>query len=348
MVEGGGLENRCGLRSTGGSNPSPSASHQTVRPRSGPQVEGDLMAIPDYQTIMLPLLRLAEDKQEHSIREAYDSIANLFQLSEGERRQPLPSRQQPIIENRVGWARTYLAKAGLLESTRRAHFRITELGLEVLSQNPPGIDVQFLRQFPAFVEFTKIRKDGDGGREPQAEEEGTDSSRTPQELLEYGYQRIRSDLAQELLSQVKQASPQFFERLVVELLLRMGYGGSRRDAGEAIGRSGDGGIDGIIKEDRLGLDVIYIQAKRWEGVVGSKEVRNFVGSLVGQKANKGVFITTSGFSRDALDYVTTIGHKVILIDGETLAQLLIDSDVGVSGVISYEVKKIDTDYFAEE
>ena len=166
--------------------------------------------------------------------------------------------------------------------------------------------------------------------------------------MEYGYQKIIRDLAQELLSFVKQCSPRFFEKLVVELLLRMGYGGSLKDAGKAIGQSGDGGIDGIIKEDKLGLDVIYIQAKRWENVVGSKEIRNFVGSLVGQKANKGVFITTSGFTKDALDYVKTIGHKVILIDGEMLAQLMVENDVGVSKVISYEVKKIDTDYFVEE
>ena len=167
-------------------------------------------------------------------------------------------------------------------------------------------------------------------------------------MLEYGYQKIKRELAQELIESVKKSSPRFFEKLVVELLLKMGYGGSLKDAGKAVGQSGDGGIDGIIKEDKLGLDIIYIQAKRWENVVGSGEIRNFVGSLVGQKANKGVFITTSGFTKDASEYVKTITHKVILIDGEMLAQLMIENNVGVSGVINYEVKKIDSDYFIEE
>lgn len=205
------------------------------------------------------------------------------------------------------------------------------------------INVKYLEQFPQFVEFRNLHKERD---EEQKEEESL--KQTPQELLEYGYQRIKKDLASELLNLVKQASPRFFEKLVVELLIKMGYGGSLKDAGKAIGQSGDGGIDGIIKEDKLGLDIIYIQAKRWENVVGAKEVRNFVGSLAGQKATKGVFITTSSFTKDALDYVRTIPHKVILIDGEMLTQLMIENDVGVSKVSSYDIKKIDSDYFEEE
>lgn len=303
------------------------------------------MTIPDYQTIMLPLLRLASDKKEHSIREAIDNIADLFKLTEKERKDVLPSGRSYIIDNRVGWARTYLKKAGLLEDTRRSHFRITDKGLEALAQNPTEINIKFLQQFPQFIEFRK-RKDDEESEQEQVIQE--DISQTPQELLEYGYQKIKRDLAQELIDLVKKCSPRFFEKLVVELLLKMGYGGSLKDAGRAIGQSGDGGIDGIIKEDKLGLDVIYIQAKHWENIVGSKEVRNFVGSLVGQKANKGVFITTSGFTKDALEYVKTINHKVILIDGETLSQLMIENNVGVSGVINYEVKKIDSDYFIEE
>ena len=304
------------------------------------------MTIPDYQSIMLPLLKLAGDKQEHSIREGIDHISDLFSLTEEEMKELLPSGQQSIIDNRVGWARTYLKKAGLLESPRRSYFTITTLGAQVLEKNPPEINVNFLDQFPQFVEFRKLRREED---DKQLDRDFTEnSSRTPQELLEYGYQKIRKDLAQELLTVVKQASPQFFERLVVELLVTMGYGGSRKDAGKAIGQSGDGGIDGIINEDKLGLDVIYIQAKRWEAAVGSKEVRDFVGSLVGQKANKGILITTSRFTRDTVDYVRTIGHKVILIDGDTLAQLMIDHDVGVSRVSSYDLKKIDTDYFTED
>jgi len=301
------------------------------------------MPIPDYQSMMLPLLKFAGDKKEHSIREAIEHIANIFNLSEEERREVLPSGQQYIIDNRVGWARTYLKKAGLLESTKRSYFKITDLGLEVLQKNPKEINVKFLEQFPQFIEFRNLRKEKD---EDEREEENL--TQTPQELLEYGYQRIKKDLASELLNFVKKSSPRFFEKLVVNLLIKMGYGGSLKDAGEAIGQSGDGGIDGIIKEDKLGLDIIYIQAKRWENVVGSKEVRNFVGSLVGRHANKGIFITTSSFTRDALDYVKTIPQKVILIDGETLAHLMIENDVGVSKITSYDIKKIDSDYFEEE
>src|SRR3989338_7824742 len=249
------------------------------------------MANPDYQSIMLPLLKFAGDKKEHSIRDAIEYIAKLFKLTEWDRKELLPSGQSDIIGNRTGWARTYLKKAGLLETPKRGHFRITNLGLEVLQKNPSEINVKFLGQFPQFIEFRSIRKEKDSHEEP--EEIGLNSSQTPQELLEYGYQKITNDLAQEILGLVKQCSPRFFEKLVVELLLKMGYGGSLKDAGKAVGESGDGGIDGIIKEDKLGLDVIYIQAKRWENVVGSGEIRNFVGSLVGQKANKGVFITTS-------------------------------------------------------
>jgi len=303
------------------------------------------MTIPDYQSIMLPLLKFAGDNREHTIREAIDYIADTFKLTEQDRKEVLPSGSQYIIDNRVGWARTYLKKAGLLETPKRSYFKITDLGLDVLKKNLPEINTKFLEQFPLFKEFRNTKKEKDEHEEQEIE---ISSTQTPQELLEYGYQKIKKDLSQDLLEHVKKGSPRFFERLVVELLLSMGYGGSRRDAGQAIGQSGDGGIDGIIKEDKLGLDVIYLQAKRWEGVVGSKEIRNFVGSLVGQKANKGVFITTSGFTKDALEYVKTVTHKVILIDGETLTQLMIENDVGVSRIISYDVKKIDSDYFGEE
>lgn len=304
------------------------------------------MVVPDYQSIMLPLLKFAGDKQEHSIRQAIDHIVEFFKLSEDDRKELLPSGQQYIIDNRTGWARTFLKKAGLLETPKRSYFRITDLGLQVLQNNPPEINVKFLEQFPQFIEFRTVHKEKDKNEEP--EEIGVSSSQTPQEFLEYGYQKITNDLAQEILGLIKQCTPRFFEKLVVELLLKMGYGGSLKDAGKAVGQSGDGGIDGIIKEDKLGLDVIYIQAKRWEGVVGAREIRNFVGSLVGQKANKGVFITTSDFTKDAFEYVKTITHKVILIDGEMLTSLMIENDIGVSKIISYNVKKIDSDYFIEE
>lgn len=302
------------------------------------------MAVPDYQSIMLPLLKFAGDKEEHTIREAIDHIAEVFKMSEEDKKEVLPSGQQFIIDNRVGWARTYLKKAGLLDSPRRGYFKITDLGVDVLKKEPKEINVNFLEQFPEFIEFRNAKKDKDDA----VEEKETDTDKTPQELLESGYQKIKKSLSDELLTMVKQSSPRFFEKLIVELLLAMGYGGSRKDAGQAVGQSGDGGIDGIIKEDKLGLDVIYLQAKRWENVVGSKEIRNFVGSLVGQKATKGVFITTSGFTKDALEYIKSITHKVILIDGEMLTNLMIENNIGVSRVSSYDVKKIDSDYFVEE
>src|SRR3989338_7429572 len=303
------------------------------------------MTIPDYQTIMLPLLKIAGDKKEHSIREAIDHICDLFKLSEQERKEVLPSGRSYIIDNRVGWARTYLKKAGLLEDTRRSYFRITDKGAEVLAKSPTEINIKFLQQFSEFNEFRKKKDEGEEEQEQVIQEE---TSQTPQELLEYGYQKIKRDLAQELIELVKKASPRFFEQLVIELLLKMGYGGSLKDAGKAIGQSGDGGIDGIIKEDKLGLDVIYIQAKRWEAVVGRPEIHKFVGALVGQRAKKGVFITTSGFTREAQEYAKTIEQKVILIDGDNLAQLMIENNIGVSSVNSYEIKKIDSDYFVEE
>lgn len=293
---------------------------------------------------MSPLLKFSEDNQGHTIREAIDHIAYTFKLTEQDRKEVLPSGSQYIIDNRVGWARTYLKKAGLLESPKRSYFKITSLGLDVLKKNPPIINVKFLEQFPFFIEFRNSKKE----KGEESEESEPSSTQTPQELLEYGYQKIKVDLSQELLSFVQQSSPRFFERLVVELLLAMGYGGSRKDAGQAIGQSGDGGIDGIIKEDKLGLDVIYLQAKRWENVVGRPEIQKFVGSLAGERANKGVFITTSWFTNDALEFVKTITHKVILINGEMLTQLMIENNIGVSKVISYDIKKIDSDYFVEE
>ena len=302
----------------------------------------DGMAIPDYQSIMLPLLRFASDEQEHSLREAIENLSDYFQLTESERLELLPSGQQATFGNRVGWAATYMKKACLLESTRKSHFRITSRGREVLQQHPQKIDVRFLKQYSEFLDFqSKSNKPEkvNGSTETAVEEH------TPEETMEAAHQSIRSGLAAELLQQIMSCSPTFFEQTVIDLLVRMGYGGSRKDAGQAVGRSGDGGIDGIIKEDRLGLDVIYIQAKRWESTVGRPEIQKFVGALHGQRARKGIFITTSNFSNDAKTYAATIENKVILIDGEMLAQMMIDFNVGVSPVRSYEIKRIDSDYF---
>lgn len=303
------------------------------------------MAIPDYQTLMLPLLRSLKDGSEHNIGEVVDALSEEFGLSAPERQQLLESGQQTVIRNRAGWARTYLKKAGLIEATRRGYFRITERGKTVLASKPQRIDVKFLERFPEFVAFRALRHEE---VENSVETTAAPIDVTPEEALDRAYQRLRIDLETEVLEQVKSASPSFFERLVVDLLVRMGYGGTLRDAGQAVGKSGDGGIDGIIKEDRLGLDVIYIQAKRWDGTVGRPEIQKFAGALQGHRARKGVFITTSAFSADATDFASRLDSKIILIDGPALAKYMIDHNVGVSNSRSYDVKKIDSDYFSEE
>jgi restriction system protein len=303
------------------------------------------LAIPDFQTLMRPLLELSSDGKDHNLREAREALASKFGLTDAELKTLLPSGRQPIFMNRVAWAKTYLQRAGLLDSPQRGHLRISNRGKTALKNAPDRITVGWLEQFPEFVEFrTPNRKKQDALALEASEEEG----QTPEEMLEEAHHKLRSELASELLDRVKKCSPEFFERLVVELLLNMGYGGSRKEAGEAIGVSGDEGIDGLINEDRLGLDTIYLQAKRWSGTVGRPEIQKFVGALHGQRAKKGVFITTSGFSSDAIEYVRNIEPKVILIDGEQLAEYMIDFGVGVNSVNSYEVKRIDSDYFTEE
>lgn len=315
------------------------------------------MPIPDYQTLMLPLLRLAGDSQEHRFRDAIEQLAVDFSLTDEERATMLPSGTAALFDNRVGWARTYLKQAGLLESRKRGIFRITTRGIELLSKNPSRIDNSTLEQYPEFLAFKLRRNDErptttitpvEALPSSRVETTATGSDSTPEELFSQAYQRLRSNLEAELLEQVKAASPAFFERLVIDLLVAMGYGGSRQDAGRAIGRSGDGGIDGIIKEDKLGLDVIYVQAKRWEGTVGRPEIQKFAGALQGQRANKGVFITTSGFSKEAEDYAGVISSKIILINGEQLSTLMVDHNVGVSPVSKFELKRIDSDYFEGE
>ena len=301
--------------------------------------------IPDFQSMMLPLLQLFSDKKEHTLREAIDKLAEYFNLTDAERKELLSSGQQAVLDNRVGWARTYLKKAGLIESPRRAIFKITERGLDILKQKPLRIDIKYLKQFPEILEFIKPKTDIQG---PETNLE-TDTQ-TPEENIENAYQGIRISLANDLLNKVMDLSPSFFEKLVIELLVKMGYGGSIREAGRAIGKSGDEGIDGTLKEDKLGLDIIYIQAKRWQrgNAVSRPEIQKFVGALAGKGAKKGIFITTSSFTKEANEYVKHLDSKVILIDGEQLSNLMIDYDIGVSRNAVYEIKKIDTDYFTEE
>jgi restriction system protein len=307
------------------------------------------MAVPDYQSVMLPLLRFAGEKRdETSTGEAVEVLSKEFGLTEDDLKEMLPSGIQSTFVNRVGWASTYMKKAGLLEATRRGYYRITSRGQELLKKQPKFINVKVLKQYPEFLEFQQLK----GTR--SAEKAGVSpatldiSTATPSEALETAYENLREELADELLARLKKSSPSFFERSVVELLVKMGYGGSRVDAGKAIGKSGDGGIDGIIKEDKLGLDVVYIQAKRWDNnPVGRPDVMQFAGALQAQKANKGIFITTSRFTDDARNYVSQIGSKIVLIDGEQLTNLMIENDVGVSTISMYPVKKIDADYFDE-
>lgn len=308
------------------------------------------MPIPDYQTIMLPLLRFCGNAPgEISTRTAVDALAAEFKLTDAELRELLPSGTQPTFSNRVGWAATYMKKAGLLTPTRRGYYRVTDQGRRFLSTKPSRIDAKILRQFPEFVDFTKLKGTRKSQSKDQVIENGLDSDSTPSEALDNAYQSLRSQLASDILDNLKNVDPSHFERVVVELIVKMGYGGSRADAGKAIGRSGDEGIDGIIKEDKLGLDTIYIQAKRRDSAtVGRPDVQQFAGALQGQGAHKGIFITTSRFTHEAKDYAQRIGSKIVLIDGEQLAELMIDHDVGVATVSTYVLKRIDSDFFLED
>ncbi len=295
---------------------------------------------------MLPFLREVSDGAEHEFKDIVERLAKKFSLTDEERREVMSSVNQSVFYNRVAWARTYLKKAGLLDTPRRAVLTITARGKDVLGKKPDRINTKFLKQFPEFVEFQAKKNDEETSIDLQEEV----LIQTPEEALEKAHQEIKKKLAGDLMDKVLSSSPAFFETLVVELLVKMGYGGSTKDAGRAIGKSGDEGIDGTIKEDKLGLDIIYIQAKRWkpESSVGRPEIHKFVGALAGQGARKGIFITTSTFTKDALEYQPKNDTKIVLIDGEKLAEHMIDHNLGVSNVTSYEVKRIDSDYFGDE
>lgn len=308
------------------------------------------MAVPDYQALMLPLLKALADGHEHEMREVREQIAKALQLTEEDRAELLPSGAQPVFDNRLGWAKTYLNKAGLLQTVRRGVYIITDRGRQVLAAKPEVVDNALLSQFSEFEAFASPRRaEQEAGAEPARTEAATAvSSSTPMEALGAAYRELRRKTEEELLEAVMKASPRFFERLVVELLVAMGYGGSLEEAGQALGRSHDGGIDGMIKEDHLGLDAIYVQAKRWQGTVGRPQIQAFAGSLEGERARKGVFITSSDFSKEARQYVSRIEKKIVLIDGSQLAGLMFDFGIGVNAISTYEVKRVDTDFFSEE
>lgn len=304
------------------------------------------MAIPDFQTLMLPLLTLAEDGQDHSYSETFEALANSFQLTEAERRELLASGSRRF-DNRIRWAKVHLGLALLLESPERGKFRITERGLQFLKGKPSAINCKLLMQFEEYKRTYSSRR---GKRKDSGPEESDQAVglRTPEETVEAACTQLTTSLAKDLLERVKSMSPEFFEQLVVELLVKMGYGGSLRDAGEAVGGVGDGGIDGVIKEDKLGLGLIYIQAKRWENNVGRPIVQAFAGSLDGVKARRGILITTSSFSKEAFEYAKDIEKTIILIDGDQLAELMIDNNVGVSTDAVYEIKRINADFFEND
>ena len=304
------------------------------------------MAIPTYEECMLPLMKIAEDGKEHLFREATDALINQFNLTEKEKQELLPSGSAFVINNRIGWARTYLTKAGLLLKTKRGYFRISEEGKKLLQKEPAFINTKMLKEYDAFNEF-QTTKEPDNS-ENNKTEHNIQQSITPHELLESGYLSIKNELAGELLSTIKNISPSKFEKLVIDLLVKMGYGGSIKEAATVVGKSGDEGIDGIIKEDKLGLDVIYIQAKKWDsGTIGRPEIQKFAGALLGKKAKKGIFITTSTFTNEAKKYVTDIDAKIILLDGKQLTELMIENNLGVSTQDVYTIKRIDSDYFEE-
>jgi restriction system protein len=293
---------------------------------------------------MLPLLRFVGQHpgQEIPTLHAVNALADLFRLTAKDRRELLPSGGTFKFSSRVSWAATYLKKAGLLEAPKRGCLSITARGLKVLRDRKiSAIDGDFLSQFEEFREFQSKKRD----KQPPA---ATQKSETPIESIDEQYRKLREALASEVLEKVRECSPEFFEHLVITLMVRMGYGGSLKDAGERLGCSGDGGVDGVIKEDKLGLDSIFIQAKRWaDRCVGSPDIDQFAGALSKKKAAKGIFITTSKFSNEARNTVKDYGAKIVLVDGTQLAQYMIDYGVGVSIQQAYEIKKLDSDFFEE-
>lgn len=306
------------------------------------------MTIPDFQSVMRPILVTVADGVPLALSDLRDHIANEFQLSDAERSERLPSGKQTVINNRVGWARTYLNKAGLLCIPAKGLVQITERGREVLDSGPDHITVSWLKRYPEFVAFHASPSTDTSDAEPNEVIDTVSIDATPDEQLLDAHQSLMRSLSDELLMQVRAASPSFFEQLVVDLMIAMGYGGSRKEAGRATQATSDDGIDGIIKEDKLGLDVIYLQAKRWSNTVHRPEIDKFIGALTRQRARKGVFITTSDFSAGAQEAALGLDIKVVLIDGSELAQLMVENNLGCSVKQVYEVKQLDSDYFSED
>lgn len=300
------------------------------------------IAVPGFQYFMLPFLQVLSDRKTRHMNEVYDLVIRHTKLTPEQCAVLLPSKVTTLVNNRIGWVRTYLYKAGLINQVSRGNYHISTAGLKAIQDNPNGFDVRYLKTLPAFQEWGNSFSTE---KETDSNNNEIDSLKTPHELLESSYQDIMSSVAEELLDRIKKASPAFFEKLVVDLLINMGYGGFDSNNGQVTQYSGDGGIDGIIKMDKLGLDTIYIQAKRWENTVPVSAVRDFAGSLLSKKARKGVFITTSYFPNSAYEFVGSIDPTIILIDGEQLTKMMIEFNVAVTKSRQYELKKIDNDYF---
>lgn len=307
------------------------------------------MGIPDFQSFFYPILKFSSDGNEHSLNEVRNFLSEHFALNDEDKAERVPSGAQTKFDNRIYWTKSYFSKAKLVENTKRSHFKITANGQSFLQKFDSYISINDLKTIDEFKEFstgvinTSENKSSDPSGEIVLE------IKTPFEKLEETFQFIQQELANELLQKIRLNSWQFFEDLVIDLMVKMGYGGSRNKAGKSIKRSNDEGIDGIINEDKLGLDVIYLQAKKWdtETSIGRPEIQKFVGALQGQRAKKGVFLTTSSFSKGAIEYAKTIDTKVILIDGDTLTKLMIEFGVGTTTIESYQIKKIDVDYFEQ-
>lgn len=298
--------------------------------------------IPDFQTIMLPLLKAFQNGKEKTSKELREEMVSHFNISEDEQKEKIPSGKQPLYYNRVAWAIAYLKMADLISSPARAVYTITEEGKKVLENPPEKITINFLKQFDSFSKNRNPEKDTELDDNNQIVE------KTPDELIEIGYKQVKNELSLQILNQIKDCSPYFFEKLVLDLLIKMGYGGSEMANGEVTPKGSDEGIDGIIKKDKLGLDKIYIQAKKWENCVGRPEIQKFVGALQGKRAKKGIFITMSTFTKEALEYAENLDVAVILIDGKKLANYMIENELGVSLKQNYKIFNVDTDYFIEE
>jgi restriction system protein len=305
------------------------------------------MPIPDFQTIMLPLLECLGDRQIWAVRKLVERLAERFALTAEELVQVLPSGQHRVFSNRIGWAKSDLKAAGLLESPSRGLARITELGVKTLSQKPEKINIKFLKQFPSYLTYIGKSKDGEAPSKATEPLIPDDESLTPLEMIDSAFQTLKQTTTDDLLTKLKECSPAFFEHVVVKLLMAMGYGGIAGE-GNVTGKSGDGGIDGVIKQDKLGLDVVCIQAKRWDAPVGRPVIQSFVGSMDLYRARKGVILTTSTFTKDGQDFIHRIeGKKVVLIDGAQLAELMSDHNLGVTTTKTYELKEVSNDFFDE-